>query len=608
MSNYDIFISYRRKDNGQRKARRLANSLTEKGFNVFFDMHSLKQGEYRKDIEAAITSSTDFIMLMTEGYMDRCVNTPEGEEGDVVAFEILTAIRNNKNIVMLNYNDKFSFDTWPEGLCPELDNLKNHNSLSFPTNDFYDGPIKKLVDTRLVSKPNSKPSLWEDYKNSDEGKLAISDFEKLQSNDITAKEFSTIINKYTENFQLNFEDSDKIDYERLFEAFQDVNFDDLNISEYVEDNCVSYLVNLYGNELDQTEFDLALEDNIENIHNIDLKHIYYGLPDMSSILYRYNPECFIPFFFTGSMNKLIDICEINGITMPEDPKRQKYNDRALYYVKFCQQLTEYRIEKGMTPAELCAFLYGYNKEEIDIEDVDDLPAPSNVWFVGGTNDALEGLATYKLWQCNIEAKKGDVLVFYEKAPVQSLTSIWRAHTDCFVEPYAQYYSFVYAGSPINVPAITKAELDNDEYFKNHKLVRKNMQGVSGWPMSSEDYQHYLKLLEAKGADITKLPQISFSEEEDITAFGIEKISKVGGGGILINGHIYNGYFSDGEEVRFISDDSDAIAIVVSVLNSKKKPIVKKIKDGEELNILFNESELKDIDLNEFTMIVKKASY
>ena len=44
------------------------------------------------------------------------------------------------------------------------------------------------------------------------------------------------------------------------------------------------------------------------------------------------------------------------------------------------------------------------------------------------------------------------------------------------------------------------ELQADEYFSKHPLIRKKFQGVNGWPMSSEDYSELLRMIEAKGFD------------------------------------------------------------------------------------------------------------
>lgn len=51
------------------------------------------------------------------------------------------------------------------------------------------------------------------------------------------------------------------------------------------------------------------------------------------------------------------------------------------------------------------------------------------------------------------------------------------------------------------------ELQADEYFSKHPLIRKKFQGVNGWPMSSEDYSELLRIIKAKGFDIDTLPKL-----------------------------------------------------------------------------------------------------
>lgn len=47
----------------------------------------------------------------------------------------------------------------------------------------------------------------------------------------------------------------------------------------------------------------------------------------------------------------------------------------------------------------------------------------------------------------------------------------------------------------------------DTYFSNHPLVRKNFQGVNGWPVTGKDYAELMRMIEAKGFDTSVLPQI-----------------------------------------------------------------------------------------------------
>lgn len=105
---YDIFISYRR-EGGAQYARTLQLMLEKRGYKVFLDYDELVDGEFSPKIDAAIRNSTIYILVLSKGAMDRCVN-----EGDWVRREIETAIEENKKIVPVNPDS--TFDGVPDNL------------------------------------------------------------------------------------------------------------------------------------------------------------------------------------------------------------------------------------------------------------------------------------------------------------------------------------------------------------------------------------------------------------------------------------------------------------------------------------------------------------
>ena len=58
---YDVFISYRR-DGGEVTARILRDSLTERGYNVFFDVESLRSGAFNTKLYSVIDECKDFTL------------------------------------------------------------------------------------------------------------------------------------------------------------------------------------------------------------------------------------------------------------------------------------------------------------------------------------------------------------------------------------------------------------------------------------------------------------------------------------------------------------------------------------------------------------------
>jgi hypothetical protein len=96
---YDVFISYRRKT-GFLMAQVLKELFKEKGINCFLDLENERSGQFDENLFVAIKDSSNFILVLTNGSLDRCVN-----EADWVRKEYLEAIRLNKNIIPVRYPD-----------------------------------------------------------------------------------------------------------------------------------------------------------------------------------------------------------------------------------------------------------------------------------------------------------------------------------------------------------------------------------------------------------------------------------------------------------------------------------------------------------------------
>ncbi len=90
----DVFISYRRKD-GSYPTMFLYHDLIESGYNVFYDVANIRNGEFPKLIEENIISCTDFLLVVTESTFSEKIF----DENDWVHKEIKLALELNKNIV-----------------------------------------------------------------------------------------------------------------------------------------------------------------------------------------------------------------------------------------------------------------------------------------------------------------------------------------------------------------------------------------------------------------------------------------------------------------------------------------------------------------------------
>ncbi|MEE1138769.1 MAG: TIR domain-containing protein [Acutalibacteraceae bacterium] len=140
--SYDVFISYRRVG-GEHSARMIRDSLTEMGYDVFFDVESLRSGNFNTKLYSVIDECTDFVLILSPDALNRC-----SDEKDWVRREVEYAISKNKNIVPILLRG-FSFD------CELPDSLKilpQLNGIEAST-EFFDAFIEKLQKF-LKTKPS----------------------------------------------------------------------------------------------------------------------------------------------------------------------------------------------------------------------------------------------------------------------------------------------------------------------------------------------------------------------------------------------------------------------------------------------------------------------
>lgn len=164
--HYDIFISYRRAT-GKNFARIIKPELEKRGFSVFLDFDELKDGVFDKRIMDAIRESPVFLMILSKGALDRCIN-----ENDWVRAEILYASEQDRHIVPVEV-DK-SFREIPEELPEDVKAvLGAHQFSQVDTESLLEVSIEKLVRERIY--PHVKPNgdYNPDNKNRNEAEIHI---------------------------------------------------------------------------------------------------------------------------------------------------------------------------------------------------------------------------------------------------------------------------------------------------------------------------------------------------------------------------------------------------------------------------------------------------
>lgn len=150
-NKYDIFISYRR-ETGEDKARILNQFLSTIGYRTFFDHESGMTGEFETEILAAVEIAPVFLMLLTPGCLDNCIN-----EDDWVRRELKRATDFGKEIIPIRPNYNFNFDNLPKGIPDfvmrlsklEFAELDYHKNFKSTANAMVEEQIKKFVQPSI---------------------------------------------------------------------------------------------------------------------------------------------------------------------------------------------------------------------------------------------------------------------------------------------------------------------------------------------------------------------------------------------------------------------------------------------------------------------------
>ena len=176
----DVFISYRR-HGGIDIARSIWTALRDRNYYSFFDVDSIRDGEFPEMIYQNITRSDNFVIILTEGALDKCLLS----EGDWVRRELAAAIRQDKNIIPIMCTG-FEF---PENLPDDIAKVRDIQTISYNGINFRE-TIGKLilrlkdehgVALRLSKKRNISNTFYEEGHLSDEERKRIkADYESCR--------------------------------------------------------------------------------------------------------------------------------------------------------------------------------------------------------------------------------------------------------------------------------------------------------------------------------------------------------------------------------------------------------------------------------------------
>ena len=310
------------------------------------------------------------------------------------------------------------------------------------------------------------------YKNSQQGKKTIADFEKL----LTEMSIENLVD-YTVKYDIDYR----------YNADNDDIEDDFYRTIRLIDYCVagkSIRCRHDAEDLIKRMIDECGSD----------KYVMSHIVPISIYLYQCNPEYFIPYFFLIRYRDLHNIISDYSIDVNEVNGKFSYKDRALYYLALCDALSEFRKANELSPAELCAFLYDMERQSYDSSLQENDTTYPRVWFLVGGKHGRETTAKTMFWEGNTEIRKGDICVFYETSKTgtknkSSISGIWVAKSDGRIDPFFYYYASVLIGDEHKLSnPIPFTYLKENAYTSLIPHMGANLMGSPGCELTVEIYE------------------------------------------------------------------------------------------------------------------------
>lgn len=148
---YDVFISYRR-DGGRDAARLLYKELVGRGMKCFFDFNSLRSGKFDEKIFDAIRGCRHFVLMVTDGAFERCVN-----DEDWVKTEIEFALSNKKDIIPVAPSDHQQ--CFPSELPESMSELRRCEISELNMGKLFERSVDQIIEDRFDAKYASKAAV-----------------------------------------------------------------------------------------------------------------------------------------------------------------------------------------------------------------------------------------------------------------------------------------------------------------------------------------------------------------------------------------------------------------------------------------------------------------
>lgn len=147
---YDVFISYRRRG-GYETAKHLYDLLIRDGYNVSFDLDTLRNGDFDTQLLTRIDECTDFILILSKGAFDRSIDPTFDRNKDWMRIEIAEALKKGKNIIPIMLP---GFDNYPDNLPEDIIEVSRKNGPKHSM-EYFDEFYRKLKKNFMQTLPAS---------------------------------------------------------------------------------------------------------------------------------------------------------------------------------------------------------------------------------------------------------------------------------------------------------------------------------------------------------------------------------------------------------------------------------------------------------------------
>ena len=150
---YDVFISYRR-EGGYDTAKHLNDLLVRDGYNVSFDIDTLRNGDFDTQLLDRIEQCKDFILIVDKHAFDRTLDPTFDPKKDWLRCELAHALKHNKNVIPVFLSEVSSF---PENLPEDIAEVAKKNGPEY--NKYYFNEFYKQLRSRFLKSKSIKTKI-----------------------------------------------------------------------------------------------------------------------------------------------------------------------------------------------------------------------------------------------------------------------------------------------------------------------------------------------------------------------------------------------------------------------------------------------------------------